>query len=265
MRPVTCLPRKLLLLAFAGLLVAASNAHAAPPVAATTPNTSVVADVPRVFRSDIEAVSEQDLIQAVRVAIRDRYASGASLDSVTPVGAWGDLKGLLSRAHLARMASSSDGEIDHVTVTFESGNSSEGHAPTLKFTVHPTAIAWTAAVALHRGDPLNCQTLKPASHPKHATYWYGRCEDLSGATTRHPLLPGDVLRSTDLMPQATVHEQQEATVSAHVGAVAVEARGMVLADADVGQTVAVKIAGHASAVRAVVVAPGQLSTSGEAP
>lgn len=130
----------------------------------------------------------------------------------------------------------------------------------IRFRVRELAEVWVVAGELKKGDALVCGALRREWRDARArgveANWQEACEALAGWRARHPLQPGDVLKSTDLMPQDGVMEKDVAQVFTRLGNIEIQAKGMVLADARVGQQVPVRLTGQTNVVQCVVIAPG---------
>lgn len=130
----------------------------------------------------------------------------------------------------------------------------------IRYRVRELTKVWVVAGELKKGDALVCGALRrewrdTRSRGTNAN-WQEACEALAGWRARHPLQAGDVLKSTDLMPQDGVIEKDVAQVITRLGNIEIQAKGMVLADARVGQQVPVRLTGQTNVVQCVVVAPG---------
>jgi len=63
---------------------------------------------------------------------------------------------------------------------------------------------------------------------------------------------------SDVAPEAAVQAQQVATVTSRLGNIEIQAKGIALADAQIGQRVPIRLNGQTQVIMAVVTAPGQV-------
>jgi len=129
-----------------------------------------------------------------------------------------------------------------------------------RFKVTELFAAWAAVVPLHKGDAISCGQLKQiqrAVRPGQST-WNGACESLSSMRMRHRLQPGEILMDSDVALGAAIQAQQVATVTTRLGGIEIQAKGIALADAQIGQSVPVRLNGQVQVLHAVVTAPGQV-------
>ena len=140
----------------------------------------------------------------------------------------------------------------------------------VRYRVSLLAPVWVVTGAVRKGDSLSCQLLQQdwrtdgmASRGGHALHvdWHGACTALVGTQARRPLQPGDVLKTADVAAVTAIWGQQEAVVVARQGSIEIEAKGMALADAQVGQRVPVRLNGQNRVVHGVVSAPGVIKVT----
>lgn len=130
----------------------------------------------------------------------------------------------------------------------------------IRYRVRALTKVWVVTGGWRKGDALACDGLRHDWRDAQSVgpdgNWADTCEALSGWRARHPLQPGDVLKRADLMPQEGVMEKDMAQVVTRLGAIEIQAKGMVLADARVGQQVPVRLTGQTNVVQCVVISPG---------
>jgi flagella basal body P-ring formation protein FlgA len=140
----------------------------------------------------------------------------------------------------------------------------------VRYRVSLLAPVWVLTGAVRKGDSLSCQLLQQdwrtegmASKGGDALHvnWHGACNALAGSQARRPLQPGDVLKTADIAAVTAIWGQQEAMVVARQGGIQIEAKGMALADAQVGQRVPVRLNGQDRVVQGVVSAPGVIKVT----
>lgn len=133
-------------------------------------------------------------------------------------------------------------------------------AGSLRYRVQTLSPVWVLTGPYIKGDTPSCeglrQTWRVQKQDGAQTSWQGACDSLAVMRIRHPLQPGDVLKATDVMPAGGVIDKQDTLVIARLGGVEIQAKGMALADARVGQQVPVRLNGQAHVVHGVVSAPG---------
>lgn len=136
---------------------------------------------------------------------------------------------------------------------------SSPHAPTLRAYLS-VPLMRDVLVARHkapRGSVLRCDQLvlerKPLRVvPTHALA--APCTLDGSLTLKRALLAGEPLRASDLGPLPAVMAQGEVTVRVVVGQVALQTSGIALADADIDETVRVRLSGVGRTVDTRVVA-----------
>lgn len=134
-------------------------------------------------------------------------------------------------------------------------------AGVMRFVLRDQAQVWVLARAMSRRDALGCADVRLAweTSPPPAALSMARCDGLQAlGRLKRALSAGAVLSANDLLPADAMFHRDPARVVVSVGAVQIEARGMVMADARVGQLVPVKVDGQPEVLRAVVVAPGEV-------
>jgi flagella basal body P-ring formation protein FlgA len=118
---------------------------------------------------------------------------------------------------------------------------------------------WQTTEAVRKHQPITCDNLTPARKlDAPSLSWQGNCNSLVGLVAKRHLSRGMVLTEADLTPPPTVQAMQTAIVTTRINAVSIEAQAEVLADANVGESVPVRLQGQPKVLRAKVIAPGQL-------
>lgn len=150
--------------------------------------------------------------------------------------------------------------IDLIACAVQQPECSTGTAPALRYRVQAMSPVWSLTGPYLKGDVLSCEGMRQtwrvqkADEPQAA--WQGSCDSLAEMRARRPLQPGDVLKVSDVMPSGGVLDKQDTLVIARLGGIEIQAKGMALADARVGQQVPVRLSGQANVVHGVVSAPG---------
>lgn len=143
----------------------------------------------------------------------------------------------------------------------------EGGQPLLstRFLARERQPVWVLSTLVRKGEPLRCEQVRAEQRVWHQRLlaWQGACAALAEQVMRRTLQAGEVLTVADVGPPHAVREQQQAVVWSRVNGIAVQASGQVLADAQVGQRVPVRLTGQTQVIQALVMAPGQLQVTEE--
>lgn len=224
----------------------------------------------RVHADSVVALHEQ--IKAwLAASFGSQDAAGTARTLVDSQGTWGLDQALLPDV-VARVLSRQY-ERGAWEFSLELSPVSDAAAPSrpavARYRVSLLAPVWVVTGAVRKGDALSCQVLQQdwrpdggnrAAHAIHAN-WQGACEALMGSQARRPLQPGDVLKTADIASAAAILGQREAVVVTRQGAIEIQAKGMALADAQVGQRVPVRLNGQDHVVHGVVSAPGVIKVT----
>lgn len=138
----------------------------------------------------------------------------------------------------------------------------DGAVVDVRFLARERQAVWRVGMPLKKGDAIGCASLNQDTRVQRQgpRVWQGNCETLSnqGLVARRPLGVGEVLTQSDVGPRPAVQREQAVQVSSRSQGIVIQARGLALADASVGQRVPVRIAGHDRVLQATVTAPGEL-------
>jgi len=132
----------------------------------------------------------------------------------------------------------------------------------VRYLAREQEAVWRVSAPLRKGDAIGCHALSQGTRLQaHGSrVWQGECEALSnqGLVVRRSLSVDEVLMLSDVGPRPAVLRDQTVHVLSRSQGIVVEASGLALADAMVGQQVPVRIPGHDRVLQATVMAPGQL-------
>lgn len=220
---------------------------------------------PPTLEQVVTARTAGDLLQALRpwVAARLQAQMGAGQEppQVEPLGGW---------RWPANVASADRWRVSWQPAVARQGDwlvtlravpeQAEGPAVELRFVAREHQVVWRVGMPLKKGDAIDCTLLNRDTRVQRQgpRVWQGGCESLSGLVARRPLAVGEVLTQSDVGPRPAVQREQAVQVSSRSQGIVIQARGMALADASVGQRVPVRIAGHDRVLQATVTAPGEL-------
>jgi flagella basal body P-ring formation protein FlgA len=211
---------------------------------------------------DIQAETLPDLTSQLTSWVSQLFERSGQSVNVEQQGTWGMRPDWLPSVHAEVTTQTRTRAGWLVTVSLATaGVSANAKADTqVRFKVTELSTAWVSSVPLRKGDSIACTQLKQvqrAMRPGHTT-WRGDCERLGNMQMRHALQPGDVLMDSDVAPEAAVQAQQVATVTSRLGNIEIQAKGIALADAQIGQRVPIRLNGQTQVIMAVVTAPGQV-------
>ncbi|MGC4061419.1 MAG: flagellar basal body P-ring formation chaperone FlgA [Aquabacterium sp.] len=192
--------------------------------------------------------------------LREQFQAQGKSVMLEPQGAWGLSKTWLPvlNVHAAEPVRTAEGWSLDLAVLPANAAASSVKAASVRFKVIELHAVWVANASMRKGDQVSCLMLSQDARPRkvHGDSWQGDCAGLDGMRVKHALQPGDVLMRTDVGPASAVRDQQEAIVVTRLGAIEIQAKGMALADAQIGQKVPVRLAGQGKVIQAVVTAPG---------
>lgn len=136
----------------------------------------------------------------------------------------------------------------------------DGPVVDVRFVARERQAVWRVGMPLQKGDAIDCASLHQDGRVQRSgpAVWQGRCDALSGLVARRPIGVGEVLMQSDVGPRPAVLREQAVHVLSRSQGIVIEARGLALADASVGQRVPVRIAGQDRVLQAIVMAPGEL-------
>lgn len=220
---------------------------------------------PPAMEQVVTARTSGELLQALRpwVAAHLRSQLGQGQVEVEPLGGW---------RWPAKAASTDRWRVSWQPAVARQGDwlvtlravpeQADAQAVDVRFVAREHQAVWRVGMPLKKGDAIDCTLLKQDTRVQRQgpRVWQGGCETLSaqGLVARRPLAVGEVLTQSDVGPRPAVQREQVVQVSSRSQGIVIQARGLALADASVGQRVPVRIAGHDRVLQATVTAPGEL-------
>lgn len=203
------------------------------------------------------------LQMSLQAWLQQSFAEAGQAVQIEALGAWGMQPAWLPDVRASIVEQVRTNSAWQVTVSLAPSTNPDGAADmaaTYRFKALELKPVWVAAVPLSKGDDVSCSHVRLESRVVKGTAasWQGGCEALQGQRMRHALSPGDAVMVRDVAFVGAVTEHQEAIVTSRLGNVEVQALGMALADAQVGQRVPVRLNGQKTVIQAVVTAPGQV-------
>ena len=129
-----------------------------------------------------------------------------------------------------------------------------------RFRAREQRAVWRVTNPLVRGQPMACGLVQRDALVMTGSLrpWQGDCAELTSRVARRALSAGAVLSEDDVGHPPAVLAQQVAVAVTRVRGIEIQASAQVLADAQLGQRVPVRIQGHDKVIHAVVIAPGQV-------
>lgn len=208
---------------------------------------------------NVSALSREALSAQVREQLLQWRGQGGHVAAIQQVGMWRVPAQFDTppRVQASVRALGVDAHQVDVSLVTQEGEPAPGG---MRFVLRDPMPVWVAAQPLSRGDRLQCEAFRRewriGRSPR--ALLADACPGGEPSRLKRPLAAGEVLMASDVAPLGAVQEQQAARVTVRVGAIQVEATGVALADAQVGQVSSVKVGTSAAVLRAVVVAPGEL-------
>lgn len=204
----------------------------------------------------ISASSRAELVAQVREQLLRWRARDGRDAAIRQVGMWrvpDQLDGSVRVTASVRSPRDGVHQVDIAVVP------KDGKAGGLRFVLHDPQPVWVAAQSLARGEPLRCESFRRDWRVERSSRAVvdDACPGSEPSRLKRPLAVGEVLMASDVAPLSAVQDRQAARVLVRVGAIEVEATGVALADAQVGQPLPVKVGTSAAVLRTVVVAPGE--------
>lgn len=209
----------------------------------------------------IEASSRADLLKQLQSAATQWVAASMPPADVRLLGAWGVPASLKGVVHAQATWKPKVAGIRHLDMILHmDGEGASPHESKLRFLVQDQRQAWVLQRDVARGALLACEQLQPvwrADVPPSAMQM-DHCNEARLGKVKRPLGMGAVLASTDVLPPDAMLQREPVRVLVNVGAVQIEAKGVVLTDAQIGQWVPVKIDGVPSVLKGEVMAQGEI-------